>query len=90
MTPNDVLTLFRAIHETPAKLEAAKVYHDLLGHFIRTSIPLEMEDGHCFKVELTEARMGIQVMTATDAYDGKKYRITVEPAPAETKPAEGE
>lgn len=62
-----------------AELPSLMVYPGLLAHMIKDSIPLQMQDGHCFKIERKDWINGVHTLTATDSYDGKRYTITIEP-----------
>lgn len=59
-------------------LKGATTYADLLSHMILTSVPIQMEAGHSFKVKRESSVNGVHTLIATDAFDGKSYRVTVE------------
>ncbi len=70
-----------AAADAHARIASGKytVYADLLSHLIKETIPLQMEQGHCFAIEREHSAGCIHTLLATDAKDGKRYRITVEP-----------
>lgn len=64
---------------TPEQRASATVYTDALMALALRECKGKSIDGHAFTFELTGATAGYRRLTATDAFDGKRYTITIEP-----------